>query len=59
MRWRKISPEIVKLVLENPDRIENKGENNFDYYRNIEGITYKVFYSLNDSNFVIKSAVKK
>jgi hypothetical protein len=59
MRWRQISPEIVNLVLENPDRIENKGDNNFDYYKNIDGIMYKVFCIRVLDKFVIKSAIKK
>jgi hypothetical protein len=59
MRWRKISSEMVRLVLENPDKIENKGENNFNYYENIDGVFYKVFCVVVDNKFVIKSAIKK
>lgn len=59
MRWRKISSEIVKLVLENPDKTENKSENNFNYYKKIDGITYKVFCVVVDNKFVIKSVFKK
>jgi hypothetical protein len=59
MRWRKISSKIVNLVLEKPDKIEDKGENNFEYYKNIEGIIYKVFCVVSDNKFVIKSAIKK
>lgn len=59
MRWRKISAETVSLVLKNPDKVENKGENNFDYYRNVNGVIYKVFCVVVDNKFVIKSAIKK
>ncbi len=59
MRWRKISSETVKMILENPDKIENRGENIFDYYKDIEGITYKVFCVVVDNRFIIKSAIKK
>jgi hypothetical protein len=55
----KISSERVRLVLENPDKIENKGENNFNYYKNIDGVFYKVFCVVVDNKFVIKSAIKK
>jgi hypothetical protein len=45
--------------LENPDKIENKGDNNFDYYKNIDGIIYKVFCIRVSDKFVIKSSIKK
>lgn len=59
MRWRKISSDIVKLVLENPDKIESKSENDFIYIKNIDITIYKVFCIVIDNKFVIKSAIKK
>jgi len=59
MRWRRISSEMVNLVLENPDKIESKDENNFEYYKNIDRIIYKVFCVVIDNRFVIKSVIKK
>jgi hypothetical protein len=30
MRWRKISQAIVEMILEKPDKVEDKGSNDFN-----------------------------
>jgi len=49
----------IKLVLENPDKIESKSENDFIYIKNIDDTIYKVFCIVVDNKYVIKSAIKK
>ncbi len=59
MRWRRISSDTVKLVLENPDKIESKSENDFFYIKNIDNTIYKVFCIVVDNEYIIKSTIKK
>lgn len=49
----------IKLVLENPDKIESKSENDFIYIKNIDDTIYKIFCIVVDNKYVIKSAIKK
>lgn len=59
MRWRGISREIVEMVIENPERVEDKGKQHFHYYKQIKGTQYKVFCAKEENRIVILSTIKK
>jgi hypothetical protein len=59
MRWRGISRETVELIIENPERVEDKGNEQFNYFKQIKGNQYKVFCVKEENRIVILSAIKK
>ena len=47
------------MILESPDKVEDKGSDDFNYYKTIKGISYKIFCIKEKDKFIIKSAIKE
>jgi len=59
MRWRRISRETIEMIIENPEHVEDKGNQQYNYYKTIGGIHFKVFCAKEKDSFIILSAIKK
>lgn len=59
MRWRGISREIIETIILNPDRIEDTGDKQFNYYKQINETLYKVFCIKEENRIIILSAITK
>lgn len=58
MRWRGISQESVELIINSPEKIEDIGNDQFNFYKTINEITYKVVCIKETDLYIILSAIK-
>ena len=58
MRWRGISRESVELTINSPEKIEDMGNDQFNFYKSINEINYKVVCLKETDRYIILSAIK-
>ena len=47
------------MIIENPEHVEDKGNQQYNYYKTIGRIHFKVFCAKEKDSFIILSAIKK